>query len=142
MKRSLAIFALMATAITAGCDSDWGKEAGALSRMLPKDEITGCYRAGDALPIIRVEPDRITSGDRTIYSSYNYGLGGRNSEPLLLVRPRMALQRDAGGTYSFKASKQALGSSFSYSVTRQPTVSIQIFSQDAEEHRFVKVACR
>jgi len=136
----LVALPLLAT-LTVSCDPDWGKDAGTLNKVLPRNEIIGCYRS-DSVPLaIQVEADRITADGEAIYSSYDYGLGGRNSDPLLVVRPRMELRRDDSGTYSFKPWKQELGSSFSYDVDRRDVVSIQVSSADGIGHRFSKVAC-
>lgn len=137
--RTLAL-TIMAT-LTASCGPDWGDGAGALSRALPKSEIIGCYRAGEGLPTLQIETDRITANGNTVYSGYDYRLGGRNSVPLLVVQPRMELHRQTDGTYVFKPWKQDLGDSFSYSVMRHPSVAILMVSNDAVEHRFRKVAC-
>lgn len=124
-----------------GCNPEFGKDAGALNETLSKDEIIGCYRSSSVPLAIRVEADRIIVGGKVVYSSYDYGHGGRGSDPLLVVRPRMQLQRNESGSYSFTPWKQDLGRSFSYPVDRQNAVSIRIISSDAIEHRFTKVAC-
>ena len=129
------------SALMVGCNPDRGQDAGTLNKALPRDEIVGCYRS-DGIPLtVRVDANQITADGKPVYSSYDYGLGGRDSVPLLIVRPRMELQRDDSGTYNFKAWKQGLGSSFSYHVDRQNGVSIRIISSDAIEHQFVRVPC-
>lgn len=141
MRPSAALALLLISTLMTGCDPDWGKDAGALNTTLPKREIIGCYRANGVPLIVRVEADRITAGGKPIYSSYDYGLGGRNAVPLLVVRPRMVLERDVEGTYGFKPWKQELGGSFSYPVVRQNGVIIRIISSDAVEHEFTKMTC-
>lgn len=136
--RALAV--TIAATLTTSCGPDWGDGEGALSR-LPKSEIIGCYQAGEGLPTLRIDADRITAHGNTVYSRYDYVLGGRNSVPLLVVQPRMELHRQTDDTYAFKPWKQDLGDSFSYSVMRRPSVAILIVSNDAMAHRFRKVAC-
>ena len=135
--RAFGIMTFVTTMI--GCHPDWG--GGLLSQPLPKQELIGCYRAGGAIPMLRIREGDILADDRVVYTSYEYGLGGRNSLPLLVVRPRMILQRNAGGAYAFVPWKRRTGDSFNYRVDRTPTPAIWMTASDNRAHKFIKGSC-
>ncbi|NML08369.1 hypothetical protein [Sphingomonas sp. G-3-2-10] len=138
------ISSLFVILIIGGSCSNFGSDP--LNDKLDKHEIIGCYKSHDA-PDIKLNLENIVSDSNVIYSEYEYGLVGRNNDPVIVVFPRNALIKisDSGGKEFYKFDKylEEKGRDFSFDVDRSAKgiiITIPSFP-DMIMHKYNKVDC-
>jgi hypothetical protein len=99
------------------------------------------------MPDIRLNLENIMSDSDVIYSEYEYGLVGRNNDPVIVVFPRNALMKisDSSGKELYKFDKylEEKGRDFSFDVnrsTKEIIITIPSFP-DMIMHKYNKVHC-